>query len=109
MLHCCARGLGGDEAARARQAIALCEDEDPLVRFSALHSLAALEIPVLARAMSRETVANMASFDTDYVINPFARFGEQLALAIAAPANYRLVSWLTGLPGRMPGQTRSGA
>jgi voltage-gated potassium channel Kch len=56
-------------------------------------------LPVLARAMSRDTAANMASFGTHHIINPFARFGEQLALAISAPANYRLVSWLTGLPG----------
>jgi voltage-gated potassium channel len=58
-------------------------------------------LPVLARAMTRDTAANMASFGTDHIINPFARFGEQLALAISAPANYRLVSWLTALPGTM--------
>ena len=56
-------------------------------------------IPVLARAMSRETAANMASFGTDHIINPFAKFGEYLALAIASPGSYRLLSWLTGLPG----------
>ncbi|HET7669154.1 MAG TPA: NAD-binding protein [Burkholderiales bacterium] len=57
------------------------------------------EIPVVARAMSRETAANMASFGTDHIINPFAEFGEYLALAIASPGSYRLLSWLTGLPG----------
>ena len=57
------------------------------------------DIPVLARAMSRETVANMASFNTDHIINPFAKFGGYLALAIASPGSYRLLSWLTGLPG----------
>jgi Trk K+ transport system NAD-binding subunit len=56
-------------------------------------------IPVLARAMSRETAANMASFGTDHIINPFAKFGGYLALAIASPGSYRLLSWLTGLPG----------
>lgn len=57
------------------------------------------ELPVLARAMSRETAANMASFHTDQIINPFAKFGGYLALAIASPGSYRLLSWLTGLPG----------
>jgi voltage-gated potassium channel Kch len=57
------------------------------------------EVPVLARAMSRETAANMASFGTDHIINPFAKFGGYLALAIASPGSYRLMSWLTGLPG----------
>jgi len=55
--------------------------------------------PVLARAMSREVAANMASFGTDHIINPFTRFGSHLALALAAPANHRLISWLTALPG----------
>jgi voltage-gated potassium channel len=57
------------------------------------------ETPVLARAMSREVEANMASFSTDHIINPFARFGDYLALALAAPASYRLAAWLTALPG----------
>lgn len=56
-------------------------------------------VPVLARAMSREAAANMASFHTTHIINPFAKFGSYLALAIASPGSYRLLSWLTGLPG----------
>lgn len=55
--------------------------------------------PVIARAMNKDVIANMASFNTDHVVNPFARFGEYLALALHAPASYRLISWLTGLPG----------
>ena len=54
--------------------------------------------PVLARAMSREVAANMASFGTDHIVNPFTRFGAYLALALATPASYRLISWLTALP-----------
>jgi voltage-gated potassium channel len=57
------------------------------------------ETPVLARAMSREVELNMASFNTDHIINPFARFGDYLALALAAPSSYRLASWLTSMPG----------
>jgi voltage-gated potassium channel len=57
------------------------------------------QVPVLARAMSRETEANLASFGTDHIINPFADFGGYLALAIASPGSYRLLSWLTGMPG----------
>src|SRR5690606_15508448 len=57
------------------------------------------ERPVLARAMSREVEANLASFRTDHVVNPFALFGSYLALALSAPASYRLASWLTAPPG----------
>lgn len=56
-------------------------------------------IPVLARAMDQSTAANMASFGTDHIINPFSTFGGYLALAVASPGGYRLLSWLTGLPG----------
>jgi Trk K+ transport system NAD-binding subunit len=54
--------------------------------------------PVLARAMSREIAANMASFRTDHIIDPFSRFGSHLALALAAPASHRVISWLTAPP-----------
>lgn len=56
-------------------------------------------IPVVARSMSRDAAANMASFGTNHIVNPFAKFGEHLALAIQSPGSHRLMSWLTGLPG----------
>lgn len=59
------------------------------------------EVPVVARAMSRDATANMLSFGADHVINPFATFGEYLTVAIQSPGSHRLMSWLTGLPGTM--------
>ena len=56
-------------------------------------------IPVLVRAMSRDTTANLMSFGADHVINPFATFGEHLAVAIRSPGSHRLITWLAGLPG----------
>jgi len=56
-------------------------------------------VPVLARAMSREATANMISFGADHVVNPFAKFGEYLTVAIQSPGIHRLITWLTGLPG----------
>ena len=56
-------------------------------------------VPVLARAMSRDAAANMASFHTDHIINPFAKFAGYLTLAIQSPGSHRLLTWLTGLPG----------
>jgi voltage-gated potassium channel Kch len=56
-------------------------------------------VPVLARAESEATVANMASFRTHHIINPFEKFGEYLALALDEPGNYQLLEWLTGIPG----------
>jgi len=91
-----AAGLRRDQC---RGVLALTNDDQANLAVAMTVRLLEPNVPVLARAMSRETAANMASFGTHHIINPFARFGEQLALAISAPANYRLVSWLTGLPG----------
>jgi Trk K+ transport system NAD-binding subunit len=56
-------------------------------------------VSVLARAMSRETAANMISFGANHVVNPFATFAEYLAVAIRSPGSHRLIAWLAGLPG----------
>lgn len=82
-----------------RGVLALTNDDQANLAVAMAVRLLHPGIPVLARAMSRETAANMASFGTDHIINPFAKFGEYLALAIASPGSYRLLSWLTGLPG----------
>lgn len=91
-----AAGLKRDEC---RGVLALTNDDQANLAVAMAVRLLHPAIPVLARAMSRETAANMASFGTDHIINPFAKFGEYLALAIASPGSYRLLSWLTGLPG----------
>jgi len=91
-----AAGLRRDQC---RGVLALTNDDQANLAVAMAVRLLEPNLPVLARAMSRETAANMASFGTHHIINPFARFGEQLALSISAPAIYRLVSWLTGLPG----------
>src|SRR5690606_9701022 len=91
-------------AAGLRQAncagvLALTNDDQANLAVAMSVRLLHPDIPVLARAMRRDTAANMASFGTDHILNPFAAFGEYLALAIASPGSYRLWSWLTGLPG----------
>ena len=57
------------------------------------------KVPVLCRATRASTVANMESFDTDHVINPFRAFGAHLWDALHAPCMHRLMLQLTGLPG----------
>ena len=91
-----AAGLRKDQC---RAVLALTNDDRANLAVAMTVRLLEPNVPVVARAMTRDTAANMASFGTDHIINPFARFGEQLALAISAPANYRLVTWLTALPG----------
>ena len=54
---------------------------------------------VLARAERDDIAANMASFGTDHIINPYTLFGEQLAMRVHAIGTYILHEWLTGVPG----------
>lgn len=56
-------------------------------------------LPVLARAERDDIAANMASFGTDHIINPYTLFGDQLAMRVHAIGSYILHEWLTGTPG----------
>jgi HEAT repeat protein len=44
--------IGGEDAARALQKVAIREGEEQLVRFSALHAMAALDVPIRARDLA---------------------------------------------------------
>lgn len=61
--------------------------------------LLAPKTPALCRAESMEAAANMASFGTRHIINPYEKFAEYLAQALHAPNSYHLLTWLTGQPG----------
>ncbi|MEQ8992840.1 MAG: NAD-binding protein [Pseudomonadales bacterium] len=91
--------LAGLASPNCRGVLALTNDDQANLAVAMSVRLLNPDTPVLARAMSREVEANMASFRTDHIVNPFARFVDYLALALAAPASYRLASWLTALPG----------
>lgn len=56
-------------------------------------------LPVVARAEREDIAANMASFGTDHIINPYTLFGEQLAMRVHALGTYLLHEWLTGITG----------
>jgi voltage-gated potassium channel len=56
-------------------------------------------VPVLARAERNDIAANMASFGTDHIINPYTLFGDQLAMRVHAIGTHLLHEWLTDTPG----------
>ncbi|HHC73240.1 MAG TPA: potassium channel protein [Thiotrichales bacterium] len=55
-------------------------------------------LPVIARAETSSAEANIASFGTEYIINPFEVFAEQLTLALHAPGALLLQEWLAAAP-----------
>ncbi len=77
--------LTGDDAANLAIAIAV--------------KLLNPEIPALCRTSHAEVAANLASFGTRHIIDPYETFGEYLALAIRSAGSCQLVEWLTGVPG----------
>ena len=52
----------------------------------------------IARAESRSVEANMLSFGTDQVLNPFDTFAGRLALALHSPGMFLLYEWMTAVP-----------
>ncbi len=57
------------------------------------------DIRVICRADSRDVEANMASFGTDYIYDPFDIFALYLATALRSPCLTLLHDWLTGVEG----------
>jgi Trk K+ transport system NAD-binding subunit len=57
------------------------------------------DVTVICRADSRDVEANMASFGTEYIIDPFDTFVGHLSVALQAPCLHLLHEWLTGRKG----------
>ncbi|HEX6735463.1 MAG TPA: NAD-binding protein [Azonexus sp.] len=85
--------------AKCRGVLAVTDNELANLGIAIAVRLLNPKIPVIARARSPSVAANMASFGTNHIINPFERFAEHLAEAVAAPERFRLAELLTGLPG----------
>lgn len=57
------------------------------------------QIQVICRADSHDIEANMASFGTDHIYDPFDTFALNMAIAIESPCLSLLVDWLGGVSG----------
>ena len=79
--------------------IALTNDDRANLSVAVSTKLLRPELPVLCRADSLKTAANMASFGTDEVVVAFEVFGEHLAMAVNTPGHHLLYEWLTSVPG----------
>ena len=90
--------LAGLKHPKCRGVLAVTNDEQSNLAVAIAVRLLNPDIPVIARARSPAVKANMASFGTDHIINPFERFADHLSLAVAAPERFRLIELLTSLP-----------
>ena len=59
------------------------------------------EIAVLARSEIQRVCDNMASFNTDLIVNPYRIFAERISLALSSPIKFLVQDWLISVPGTM--------
>ncbi|MFK5986411.1 MAG: NAD-binding protein [Pseudomonadota bacterium] len=75
--------------------IALTNEDQVNLKIAITSKLLNKNIQVISRADTREIMKNMASFDTNHIINPYEMFARRLALAIRSPGAYLLYDWFT--------------
>lgn len=54
-------------------------------------------LQVICRAETEDTAANMASFGTDHIINPFDTFADRFGMMFHSPAMYLIYEWITSV------------
>jgi Trk K+ transport system NAD-binding subunit len=59
--------------------------------------LLASELPVICQSDSADMAANMASFGTDHIVDPFEIFGTRFAMMFHSPSMYLVYEWMTGV------------
>ena len=79
--------------------VALAEDDHVNLKIAITGKLLNPDIKVICRAQTHDTQANLISFGTDAVINPFDTFADRLAMALHSPDMHLLYEWLTAMPG----------
>lgn len=83
-----------------RGVVAVTDSDAVNVKISVTAKLLRSNIPVISRAGIQEAVDNLASFNTDHIINAYEVFGEHLAMTQRTPSVHLLHAWLISLPER---------
>lgn len=79
--------------------IAITNEDHANLTIAITSKLLRAELPVYARSETDRTSGNMASFGTDYIIDPYAIFAERMFLALSSPIKYLLQDWMISVPG----------
>ncbi len=77
-----------------RAVVAVTNDNEANLKIAITSKLLHPHIRVICRADSHDVEKNMASFGTDYIIDPFDTFATYLATSFQVPCLYLLQSWL---------------
>jgi Trk K+ transport system NAD-binding subunit len=76
--------------------VALTDNNETNLKVAIVAKLLRPELRVVCRADSHEVAANMASFGTDHIYDPFDTFALHIAIAIESPQVIHLQNWLMG-------------
>jgi len=55
------------------------------------------QLPVICRAETHDSQANIASFGTDYIVNPYDSFAKRFAMMFQSPSMYLVYEWMTSI------------
>lgn len=88
----------GLRRSRCMGVVAITDSDAVNVKIAVTAKLLHPTVNVIARAGVHEAVENLASFNTDHVINAFDVFGEHLAMTQRTPSVHLLHAWLISLP-----------
>lgn len=91
--------LAGLKHPRCKAVLAVTNNDEANVAIAMNVRLLNPGIPIIARAEHAATAANLNSFGTNFVVDPYALYARRLALAMRSPAGYQLVECLTRVPG----------
>ncbi len=89
-----AAGLDKPECAGV---LALTGDDHANLTVAISSKLLAPNLQVICRAETHDTAANMDSFGTDVIINPFDTFAERFAMMFQSPSMFLVYEWMTSI------------
>ena len=91
--------LAGLKHPRCKAVLAVTNNDENNLAIAMAVRLLNPGIPIIARAEHATTAANMHSFGTNFVVDPYALYARRLGLAMRNPPAYQLVECLTRVPG----------
>lgn len=90
--------LAGLKHTRCKAVLAVTNSDEANLAIAMTVRLLNPGIPIIARAEHAATAANLNSFGTNFVVDPYALYARRLALAMRSPPSYQLVECLTHVP-----------
>ncbi|WPL15957.1 Voltage-gated potassium channel Kch [Thiorhodovibrio winogradskyi] len=97
---------GGLRHPMCQAVLALTSSNEVNLKVALAAKLLHPEVTVICRSDSNDVSANMLSFDTNYVLNPFEIFARYLRMALSAHCHAILNDWLGALRDAQLGEPR---